>query len=369
METPNCTLTTACFELTNYNNYSRNLMETINNMKSLLEVPCYLVIYTDKYCIDKLKEIRNSFHLEQLTHYIVTTIEDLYFHKHLKTIKSNREIYFPSRDVRTCAESHLVCCSKFQFVLETIELNPFNTTKFGWIDSNIQKNFSKICENYNDTSLINILHNSCDNKFHIQILNVQDKKYKNEEYKKEYYNQYRYVCCGCLFITNKDVGIKILKRLNDIFEKTTMLGYGHGEEMFYLEVLDEFYDDVDKSYGDYGQILNNYFYPTKNLNYIHEFIITKYLNFGYNRECYDCCKKVLYSIENLQVTCDPHTYMSILFQYFVSCYYVNRDESVEIINHILEVLNKNVEIKDEFDKKRDFYISQFKYSVPDIKID
>ena len=41
-----------------------------------------------------------------------------------------------------------------------------------------------------------------------------------------------------------------------------MLGYGHGEEMLYLEILDEFYDDIERSYGDYGQIINNYFLKT-----------------------------------------------------------------------------------------------------------
>ena len=74
------------------------------------------------------------------------------------------------------------------------------------------------------------------------------------------------------------------------------MGYGHGEEMLYLDVLDDFYDDIVKSYGDYGQIINNYINPTCNLNYIYNNIIKSYLNFGYNKECSDCCKKVLYSI-------------------------------------------------------------------------
>lgn len=358
---PDCTLTTACFDLTKYNNYSRSLIDSINNMRTLLEVPCYLVIYTDENCINIIKEIRDSFNLNHLTKYIVTKIEQLYFYKYNNIIKSNREKYFPTRDDRTCSESHLICSSKFQFVLETIQTNPFNTTKFGWIDSNLNQNFSKICEYYKKDLLLTVLHNSYPDKFHLQILNVTDKKYKEVENKREYYERYRWVVCGCLFITNIDIGLKILKRLNEIFEETTTNGYGHGEEMFYLEVLDEFYTDIEKSYGDYGQIINNFIYPTRNINYIYHCIIRNYLQFGYHRECYDCCKKVLYSIEKLNISCDANIYMSILFSYYVSSFYFIPEESIQIVNHIYDICKKNANVQLEFDKNKDFYLSQFNY--------
>ena len=51
---PDCTLTTACFNLNDFHNKSRSLDDCINSMKSLLEVPCYIVIYTDNYCYDKI---------------------------------------------------------------------------------------------------------------------------------------------------------------------------------------------------------------------------------------------------------------------------------------------------------------------------
>lgn len=76
-----------------------------------------------------------------------------------------------------------------------------------------------------------------------------------------------------------------------------MLGYGHGEEMLYLEILDDFYDDIERSYGDYGQLINNFINPTRDFYYIFYFIINNYLNYDYYKECYDCCKKNLYSIE------------------------------------------------------------------------
>jgi hypothetical protein len=357
---PDCTLTTSCFNLTKYHKGSRTLEDCINNMKSLLEVQCYLVIFTDNICVDLIKKIRNSFNLDNITHYIVTDFEDIKYYKYNDTIKSNRDIYWPTKDERTSSESHLLVCNKFDFVLKTIEMNPFNTTKFGWIDSSLGPKSMRICENYSVDKFLNVLNNISE-KFHIQILNVNDKKYKLDEYKKEYYNTYRYVVCGGFFTCGSIIGLQILSRLNDIFIKTTELGYGHGEEMLYLDVLDDFYDDIVKSYGDYGQIINNYINPTCNLNYIYNNIIKSYLNFGYNKECYDCCKKVLYSIENLNVSCEPSIYIQILFSYYVSSFYHKQNESVKIVNHIYDVCNNNSIVKSEFDKNKRFYESQFNF--------
>ena len=357
---PDCTLTTSCYDLTRFHKQSRTLTDSINNMRTLLEVPCYLVIYTDNACIDIIKEIRNSFQLDNLTQYIVCDFEHLPYYKYIDVIKSNREKYWPTRDERTCAENHLLQISKLYFTLQTIDKNPFHTSKFGWIDSNLNTNFSKICEDYNEQLFLNILHNVSD-KFHIQILNVNDKKYKKNENKRQYYETYRWVMCGAFYTMGKEIGIKILNKLHDIFEATTTLGYGHGDEMLYLELLDEFYDEIDRGYGDYGQILNNYFAPTRNIHYIYYQIIKKYLDYCYYKECYDCCKALLHSIENMGIQCSSYIYMGILFSYYVSCYYYNQSHSLQIIQHIYEVCNQNNDMKNEFNKNKDFYESQFKY--------
>ncbi len=124
------------------------------------------------------------------------------------------------------------------------------------------RNALKICEDYTIDKLLYVLNNITD-KFHLQVLNVNDKKYKNVEFKKEYYETYRYVMSGWLFTCGIEIGKRILNRVNELFIHTTILGYGDGEEMLFLEILDKFKDDIVKSYGDYGQILNNFIEPTK----------------------------------------------------------------------------------------------------------
>jgi hypothetical protein len=364
----NCTLVTCCYDTSKFNKHSRSISNIIESIDIVLTLPIYLVIFTEDIFVELIKEKRKTYGLNEKTLIISSKLEDIWTFKYLDIVKKNRDIYHSTKDARTSAESHLITCNKFDFVLQIIELNPFNTSKFGWIDSFLGKNNSlRICENYTTDKFLYVLNNITD-KFHIQILNVNDKKYKLVENKKEYYQTYRYVVCGGFFTCGKEIGLKILNRLKDIFVETTELGYGHGEEMLYLEILDEYYDDIERGYGDYGQIINNIIYSTCNLNYIDNLIIKRYLNFGYHKECYDCCKKVIYGIENLNINYEPDTYISILFSYYISSFYHKYDESLQIINHIYDVCNKNEILMQSFNKKKDFYESQFKYRTDSEKL-
>jgi len=359
--TPDCTLVTSCFYTYHNNNCAYNIETIIEHSESLCKMPCYLVIYGDDITIPILKEMREKAGLIDLTKFITLKLSELWTYQFKDKVDSNRKIYWPSRDARAQTDSHLITSNKFDFVLKTIDLNPFNTSKFGWIDCFLRKNASKICENYSTDTLLSILNNITD-KFHIQLLNVCDKKYKLQEFKKEYYEQYRWVVCGCFFTSGKEIGVKILTRLKEIFIETTELGYGHGEEMFYLEILDEYYNDICRGYGDYQQILNNLIEPTIHFEYIYHFILSRYLLFGYFKECYDCSTILLKQIESLKVSVSCDLYIKILLTYYTTCYYYKQDTCLEIENHIYDVLEKNPYLKLEFYKNHASYMYQFKFA-------
>jgi hypothetical protein len=357
---PDCTLVTACYDLTKYNNKCRDKLATIKNMRSLLETPCYLIIFTDNYLYNVIHDIRNSYNLSHLTKYVISEITELDVYKFVDVVKINRIKYHPTKDDRTCAESHLICCSKFDFVLYAINNNPFHTSKFGWFDSNVGTNFSKICTNYKSNMLLRALTNATD-KMHIQILNVVDKKYIQPKYLHEYYNQYRWVVCGSFFTVGKNIGIKIMNNLNNIFINTTCLGYGHGEEMFYLEILDKYYNDIVKSYGDYSDIINNFVHINNNIEYILNFIIKNYFSVGYHRECYDCCEKVLTSYDNYDIEMNVSQYFTVMFYYYMSSCYHNTEKSVYVANKIMKLVNENYDFKCEYEKNKNYYDNQLKF--------
>ena len=280
----------------------------------------------------------------------------------LDKVKKNREIYFPSRDHRTSAETHLITVNKFDFVLQIIESDPFNTSKFGWIDCFLSTSEKKcrISEDYSIEKFINILNDITD-KFHIQILNVCDKKYKLDENKREYYSRYQHVVCGGFFTCGKEIGIRILNRLKDVVVRTIELGYGHGEEMCFLEILDEFADHIERGYGDYGQIFDNIIKPTRNYHYITHTILKKYVDMCYYKEAHDCSTKLLSQIESNKVNVEPNTYLDILFLHYLIIYYYKKHETVDFVTHIRDVCNKNLNMKNAYNKKKDYYNNQFDY--------
>ena len=361
MNYPDCTLVTACFSMAKYNKHCRTLEESINNMKSLLETPCFLVIYTDPELYNYIKDYRDKYNLNHITKYIVKDFSELKVFSYRDIVKKNREKYHPTKDIRTCIESHLICCSKFDFVLETIETNPFNTNKFGWIDGSTGINFSKICINYSNNMLLKILDN-CSEKFHIQILNVVDKKYVLPEFLQEYYSKYRYVVCGSFFTTGKDIGNKVLNTLNNIFVSTTLTGYGHGEEMFYLEALLKHPNDIVKSYGDYCHILNNFLSTTVGFQYITK-VIESYNLLNYHNECYECCEKVIKDIEIMKNVnnFDYCSYFKLLYYSYISSYYFDRSVSLNCYKKIMQLIDTNERIKNEYLKNKQFFDNNFAY--------
>lgn len=336
----NCTLSTACFCMHDLHAGARPLSETIDATTMLLKIPVYLVIYGDSKTIPLLRERRAAFGLESLSVFIETSMSDLWSFQYLEQVRKNRELYFPSRDSRTSPETHLVTCNKFSFVLQTMENNPFKTTRFGWIDAFLGKDSVKICENYEPNVLPWILSNISDD-FHIQVLNVCDKKYKLEENKREYYSKYQWVVCGGFFTCGADVGRRILARLNDIFVETTVLGYGHGEEMFYLEVLDEFGDEIRRSYGDYGQMLDNFIVPKRNLHYIYYFILKSYSNMGYWKEAYRCSLSLINAMENYVAHDIPNMFVNIVIDHYISAYYCQPRCCIDIYAKITGEYMKN----------------------------
>jgi len=350
-QVPDCTLTTSCFDLTKFHPGSRSLEEAIEKMRTLLEVPCYLIIYTDSACFDKIYSLRRQWN--HLTKYVVQNFEDLHYYKFIDIVKKNRLTYWPTRDARTCAENHILQISKIDFVKQTINSNPFGTKTFGWIDANSGVNFSKIAEDYYNepgkNMLIDVLNVVPSDKLHIQVLNVTDKRFKQREHKREFYSSYKWIVCGSFYTMGKEVGLRFIKRMDELFKEATEMGYGHGDELLFLEILDEFYDEIDRGYGDYAQILNNYVYPKNNLWYIYHFIIKNYLTMGYYKECCDCCQKVVDSVENRGIQVMPDVYIPILLAYRNACSL--QGNSIEEVNGIItSVCSREPAMKAEYEK-------------------
>jgi hypothetical protein len=351
---PDCTLATAVYPSNNTHHVARTLQDTVDACEALLSIPVYLAIYGNRDTIPLLKEARAKHGLTQMTAFYEIEKEDLWSFQYINAVRKNRAAYWPSRDSRNDESIHLLQSNKSDFVLQTIEKNPFNTSKFGWTDAFLGKDTVRICENYDKNALPRILSKISD-KFKIQVLNVCDKRFKEAENKREYYEKYRWVVCGGFFTCGAEIGKRVLKRQQEIFLKTLEQGYGHGEEMLFLEILDEFEDDIEKSYGDYAQMWNNFIEPTRNLHYIYYMVLNNYWNHGYYKECYYCGKALVKAIESHVTDVTWNIYMAILVDFYNATRRCVPEEAAPLAKRILDQCEKHPGLRGEFLKNAEHY--------------
>jgi hypothetical protein len=295
MTLPDVTIVTSCYCF--HNKFrTRSILEINDSIEIILSLPVYLVIFTDSLFYQIIKSKREKFGLIDQTLVVNVPFENTWASLYFYNVASNRNKYHAIRHDINCPYTHCIQCNKFDFLLQIINMNPFGTSKVGWLDGFVGIN-GKFSIYQGDDYIEKFVHtlNSINDKFRITILDVNDKRYKQDINKREYYSKYRYVVYSGFFTSGIELAIPILKRLKEIFVHTTNLGYGHGDEMLYLEILDEFDEYIDKAYGDYHYILNNFINPVYNLGYIYTNIIKKYLLYERKKECNECCKSIIES--------------------------------------------------------------------------
>jgi hypothetical protein len=101
----------------------------MEQMIAVMEAPCYLVIYADRDMMPLVKKARPP-SLWVITNFVEIQPEALPAFRFLDTVRKNRAEYWPTRDDRTCAETHLITCSKMHLVLDAMDKNVFGTPRF-----------------------------------------------------------------------------------------------------------------------------------------------------------------------------------------------------------------------------------------------
>ena len=305
MNIPNTTLITACYNLSKTTPFG-------HTSEQLLQQNVYMIIYTDNSLFELIKEKRHSYGFDHITKYNVIEFEQLPYYYLIDKI----------------TESQILKITQLFFCLNSINTNPFNTDKFAWFSSN---NFEKC--NYTD-NILQYIFNNISNNFHIQVQNVVSKN----------------ILCDDFYTFGKQIGIKIINKLIQNFENTKP----DAGDFNIIEIIDEYYNDYKLSYGDYQNVFENFIQTTSNFDYIHNFIIKKYLTLKYHKEGYNCCKFIL---SNPKLDTYKSYYFNILFSYFIFSYYYNPTESLLIYKSIY----KNSLINPQYLTNQSFYDTQLDF--------
>jgi len=221
----------------------------------ILKLPYPLVVFIDKdekEIYDSIYTERESMNLLHLTYIYKLDFKETYFYKDLSRIEELQQKFF-IRNGHLNHETPLYVIlnnNKFCFMEKTIELNPFNSSHFIWMDFGI----NHIAKN---TEII-----------HEWILKVPDKikqlcinPYIENIEPKTYFENIYHNCAGGLFSGSKENMLKYI----ELFKQKTQQIYSEDwyqiDEAVMTMVQRENYDLFDFFYGDYEGIISNYLKP------------------------------------------------------------------------------------------------------------
>lgn len=266
------TFVTACFNCNKnqffINKYLKKSLRTIT-------IECPLVIYCEEEYAHIFRELRRLFNLDHITRVIPVKLEDLFFYQYKQYLLRGEDL-----ETNYNKNAHIVMMNKFKFLEDTIEMNPFSTSHYGWIDVNLlEKNFNDSA-NYLDINIYDKIAHICANprdKFTIEVIN----QWTPQDYADlaSFYSRYQWIVAGCFFTMEKTVGKVVLAKLVEKAVEITMKGFGSGEESFFSFVIDDDPDLFNLYVGDYQDTIHNYYRIEKNHNYV-AWVVEKWKNSG-----------------------------------------------------------------------------------------
>jgi hypothetical protein len=244
--------------------YGRYYNRNGNIGGSLLKLDHPLIIYTgDEESKEYLRNIRNDKIIIK-----VIPLEHLYFYQYKDQINENRKKFWPTRDERCKTEIHIVLLSKFWFMKQSMQENPFHTDYFSWMDFNLLTKAPHHSTNYTSDSVyekLNIIFNQPRQKCTLCVIGYWDSTIYDDL--RLFYSHYQYICAG-LFYTIEAKMVDIINKIIDYAEYVTKEGYGHGEEHLWGHIIDQNEDCFTLTVGDYQDAIENYFKIQSNHPYV-----------------------------------------------------------------------------------------------------
>ena len=250
----NCTLITCLYNLAVREDHKerRSIEEYKQYADYVLTKKNYMIIFCDSELKDYIREKRQSFGLLEKTYIISDGLEKLETYNYLKYIennfKTNRPIDYDRRK-RTPLYT-ILTNAKFDMILKGIELDPFKTSHFGWIDIGVSH-----VDNTTNIGLIgDKIRLTC-------IFNTtkQELEDLNSFYTKISYKIAFGYCTGKLEYMHK---MSMLAK--EEFIRATKLGFSPLEEHIISYLYCTNRDLFEPYYGDYQQCISNYEYLCEN---------------------------------------------------------------------------------------------------------
>jgi hypothetical protein len=316
----------------NDNRQKNKYIELAKQFILLLPYPIiFFIDDEDNETYNIIYNIRNELNLLHFTHIFKFDLKKTYFYKDLLKLEELQTKFFiHNGDLKHETPLYIILTNnKLYFVEKAIELNPFNSSHFIWMDfgiNHVAKNTELIHEWF--TKVPDKIKQLCINPY---IESAEPKKY----FENIWHN-----CAGGLFSGSKKNLLKYVELFKQKTEKIYNENWYQLEEAVMTMVQRENYELFDFYYGDYEGIISNYLKPLHSWWLINT-NIDKCLNMNNTKYLYNLLiyLDLFFSFEENQNNENFYKYINSN----IICNYYQNDKClrIEIINLINKKINEN----------------------------
>jgi hypothetical protein len=313
--------------------FNHSIEKYINYAKQfILKLNYNLIIFTDNDVIKNIvKEERKE--LSDKTFIVNKLFEDTYYYKHLNILTDlQTKFNIVNGHVEHETPMYIILNNdKFDFIESAINLNPFNSSHFIWMDFGI----NHVAAN---PEVIDEWINYVPDKIKQLCINPYIEKVDDKEMFKYIYHH----VAGGLFSGSS----KNLLTYCELFRQKTEQIYNDNwyqiDEAVMTMVIRENSQLFDLFYGDYNGIISNYFFPIHNIDLIlrssQKYITSNYTNNAYNilNYCSIYFDKNPFDENNI----------NYIHQHIIVDYYNNNhcltERLIILINLLIQTNNQNI---------------------------
>jgi len=243
------TVVTSFYDIRNMeNNTSKNKTTDtyLEKGKFILELPCNLIIFTEEKFREFIIDHRKDF-LDK-TVIITQPLDETYYWKYKEIICKLQDTYIiTNRDKYKDTPLYIILIySKFYFLEKSIELDPYNTSKFLWIDFGI----THVAQNSN---LIYNWLGKISDKIRLMEMVPYNSENPKEYFKKIYHNHAAGLISG-----SKAYMLNFIDLFRNLVNKVIDNGWYQLDEALITIIVNKYPDYFDIYYGNYRNIISNY---------------------------------------------------------------------------------------------------------------
>jgi len=264
------TLVTGYWDLTeekDSNEATRTRKHYLDTMGPTLALNQNLVIFCDPSMVATFTDIRAKQGLLCKTVVKGIGFQDFKLFKHRDQIRENRIKHNYTFDPRNTPSYYLLCMARYECLQIAMELNPFESTHFGWVD------LSMIRMGLRNLQTLDQALSLYRNKFSTVWIDYVSKGVAHNF--PEYFKWGRCTMCSGFFTCHIDYMRQFCDRIQKKFLEVLTAGYGHADSQLYTLVYFDAPELFEPYYGDAGSMITNYERPYDHIGTIIHLLITR----------------------------------------------------------------------------------------------